>query len=149
MTDINRSALLPYAADRVYTLINDISAYPQYMDGCVGTEILAQGEDEQGEFMEARLDLSKAGLRHSLTTRNRLQRPTTVKMALVDGPFDDFAGIWTVQPLSDSACKVSLQLRFTITNKLLSMAVKTLFNPMADDLVDALVKRAHDLHQSE
>ncbi len=149
MTDINRSALLPYAADSVFTLINDVSAYPQYMDGCVGTEILAEGEDQQGEFMEARLDLSKAGLRHSLTTYNRLQRPVSVEMTLVDGPFDDFSGIWTVQPLSDSACKVSLALRFTITNKVLSMAVKTLFNPMADNLVDAVVKRAHELHHSE
>lgn len=149
MTEINRSALLPYTADSVYSLINDVETYPQYMDGCVAAEILAQGEDEQGEFMEARLDLSKAGLRHSLTTRNRLQRPATVEMTLVDGPFDDFSGIWTVQPLNDSACKVSLVLRFTIANKLLNIAVKTLFKPMADDLVDALVKRAHHLYQSE
>ena len=149
MTDINRSALLPYSADSVYRLINDVETYPHYMEGCVGAEILAQGEDEQGEFMEARLDLSRAGLRHSLTTRNRLQRPATVEMTLVDGPFDDFSGIWTVQPLSDSACKVSLVLTFTISNAWLNMAVKTLFNPMADDLVDALVKRAHYVQRGE
>ena len=40
MNDIRRSALLPYSAERVYALINDVEAYPQYMDGCVGAEIL-------------------------------------------------------------------------------------------------------------
>lgn len=149
MTEINRSALLSYPADSIYTLINDVESYPQYMDGCVGTEILAQGEDEQGEFMQARLDLTSAGGVHRLTTHNRLQRPTKVEMTLIDGPFDEFSGIWTLEPLSDSACKVTLVLRFTMANKLLGLAAKQMFNPVADDLVGSLAKRAHQLYQSE
>jgi ribosome-associated toxin RatA of RatAB toxin-antitoxin module len=39
MSEIRRSALLPYSADVIYLLINDIEAYPQYMDGCVGAQI--------------------------------------------------------------------------------------------------------------
>lgn len=146
MTEISRSALLPYPAAKIFELINDIAAYPQYMDGCVGTELLSEGLDEHGEkVIEARLDLSKAGFRHSLTTRNRIKPPHSVEMTLVDGPFDDFSGLWSVQVLADSACKVSLVLNFTLSSKVLSAATKLLFNSMADDLVDALVKRAHHL----
>jgi ribosome-associated toxin RatA of RatAB toxin-antitoxin module len=148
MTEISRSALLPYPAEKMYALINDIAAYPQYMEGCVATELLSEGFDEQGaKYIQARLDLSKAGLRHSLTTRNRLQAPYRVEMTLVDGPFDSFSGLWSVQELSDSACKVSLVLNFSLSNKVLSAATKLLFNPMADNLVDALVKRAHHLYK--
>ena len=55
MTEIQRSALLPYAAEQVYQLVNDIEAYPQYMDGCVGAEVLARSE----KMVEARLDLAR------------------------------------------------------------------------------------------
>ena len=148
MTEINRSALLPYPADQIYRLINDIEAYPEYMDECVNAEIYVTGQDEQGfDFMEARLDLSKAGFQHSLTTRNRLVPPGRVEMSLVDGPVERFSGLWVVQPLSDAACKVSLALSFSVSSMMLNVAVKVLFDPLADDLVNSLVKRAHHLHQ--
>ncbi len=143
MPQITRSALLPYPAQAVYTLINDVAAYPEYMEGCVGAEVITQGE----MFMEARLDLSRAGLHYSFTTRNRYEPPFTVTMELVDGPFTDFNGLWTVNPLSETACKVSLALQFTLKSKVLGVAAKALFNPMADNLVDALVKRVHQLHK--
>lgn len=141
MTTINRSALLPFSAERVYGLINDIEAYPQYMDGCVGAEILFQSES----MMEARLDLSKKGVKYSFTTQNQLEAPVLVKMQLVDGPFSRFQGEWRIKPLSDKACKVSLTLEFTLAGKVLGLAAKALFNPMADNLVDALVRRAGDV----
>lgn len=137
MADINRSALLPYPAQQVYELVNDVESYPQFMDGCVGAEVLKQTD----EYMEARLDLSKAGMKYSLITRNRLQPPMSITMELVDGPFENLSGCWTVIALSDDACKVSLELHFTLASKVLSFAAKALFNPMADNLVDALVKR--------
>ncbi len=143
MADIKRSALLPYPIDDIYTLINDVAAYPEYMEGCVGAEVIRQDESA----MEARLDLSKAGIQYSFTTRNRLERPTTVAMTLVDGPFSAFHGLWTLQALGDSACKVSLELQFTLQSKVLGAAAKTLFNAMADNLVDALVKRAQHLYK--
>ena len=111
------------------------------MDGCVGVELISQTETS----MEARLDLAKAGISHSLTTRNSLVAPTSVKMSLVDGPFSSFSGEWQLQRLSDDACKVTLNLDFNIESRVLAMAAKALFNPMADNLVDAVVKRAQEV----
>lgn len=150
MTEISRSALLSYPVGQIYDLINDVAAYPQYMEGCINAEIIAQGDD----FMEARLDLAKAGLQHSFTTRNELYTPKAgaphrVEMILVEGPFSQFAGLWTLLPLGDSACKVSLELRFTLASKVLGAASRVLFNSMADNLVDALVKRAHHLYRHQ
>lgn len=148
MAEISRSALLSYPVKQMFDLINDIAAYPQYMEGCVGTEIIDSGEG----YMQARLDLAKAGFQHSFTTRNTLHEaannaPHRVEMELVDGPFSHFAGLWTLLPLGDGACKVSLELRFTLASKVLGAASKSLFNSMADNLVNALVKRAHHLYK--
>ena len=68
-------------------------------------------------------------------------------MVLVDGPFEQFSGCWTVEPLSADACKVSVALQIHFSSKVLAMAAKPLINPMADNLVDALVKRVHDVYQ--
>ena len=84
MTIIQRSALVPYAADAMYQLVNAIEAYPQFMDGCVGAEILSQDDTQ----MEARLDLAKAGMRYSFVTRNQLYPPHRIQLTLVEGPFD-------------------------------------------------------------
>lgn len=137
-TEIQRSALLPYSAEQIYLLINDVEAYPQYMDGCVGAQVISQSETH----MEARLDLSKAGIKHSFTTRNQLTPNSRVVMALVDGPFSSFKGEWSLQALNEEACKINLQLAFEMKSKLLSLAAKKLFEPMADNLVDAVVSRA-------
>jgi ribosome-associated toxin RatA of RatAB toxin-antitoxin module len=139
MTEIRRSALLPYSASIIYQLINDIEAYPQYMDGCVGAEVLVR--DEQA--MEARLDLAKAGIKLSFITRNQLKPNRSVSLQLLDGPFDDFGGEWTLLALGDEACKVSLHLHFSLANSLVGAATKQLFNSVANNLVDALVKRAN------
>ena len=142
MPTLERSALLPYPADQVYQLINDIEAYPQFMKGCVGAEILCREEN----FIEARLDLQKAGIKQSFTTRNRMQPPSLIDMELVDGPFSDFSGQWLVQELNDIACKVTLFLNFTLSNRVVAAAAGVLFNPVADNLVDALVNRANELY---
>ena len=70
MASIHRSALLPYSSDKLYAMVQDVEAYPQFMDGCVGAQILDQGE----EFMEARLDLARGGSAQSGGRRARRGR---------------------------------------------------------------------------
>jgi ribosome-associated toxin RatA of RatAB toxin-antitoxin module len=65
MTIIQRSALLPYPAERLFELVNDIEAYPRYMDGCVGARVMRRDED----VIEARLDLARGGIAQSFLTR--------------------------------------------------------------------------------
>ena len=140
MNDIRRSALLPYSAELIYQLINDVEAYPEYMDGCVGAEVLLA----DGSMMEARLDLSRAGIKMSFSTRNQLTPPRRIVLELLDGPFEKLRGEWELLALGDKACKVSLHLRFALSNALAGAATRQLFNSVANNLVDALVKRAKE-----
>lgn len=142
MTHIHRHALLPYAPERLFALVNDVAAYPQYMEGCVGAEVLAA----DAASMTARLDLARGRIRQSFTTCNRLQPPARIIMELVDGPFESFEGSWEFHPLGDSACKVTLDLRFTMTSRIAGMAAGKLFQSVANHLVDALGARARQLY---
>lgn len=142
MTTIARSALLPYPAERLFELVNDIEAYPRYMDGCVGAQILHRDEDS----VEARLDLARGGIRQSFSTRNRSRDHHVIELELVEGPFEKFTGRWQFQQLGDTACKVSLDLEFSLNNRVLGVAAAKLFDSVTGNLVDSLSKRARELY---
>ena len=145
MTTINRSALLPFKAGILFDLVNDIEAYPEFMDGCVGAQILRRDDS----VMEARLDLAKGGIAQSFSTRNRWAGTEAITLELLEVPFEFFEGRWGFQSLGDTACKISLQLDFTINSAVLGVAAARLFDMVTNNLVDALGKRAVQVHGSD
>jgi len=141
-TVIQRSALVMHSAQNMYQLVKDVLAYPQYMDGCEGAEILEQGEG----FMVAELRLRKGGISYSFTTRNTLVEDEEIRLALQTGPFKHLSGVWTFTPLAENACKVNLYLEFEANSKLLAMAASSLFSGVANNLVSAISQRADILY---
>jgi len=140
MSTIDQSALLPYSARQMFALVNDIEAYPEYMDGCIGAEIL----ETTGNQVTARLDLGKVGLRYSFTTRNTLVEPESMTMALVEGPFRHFEATWTFRALNENACKVSLKMEFEFATGLVDAVMKRLFDTTSRNLVNAVCQRAQE-----
>lgn len=145
MTVIDRSALLPFGAQQLFDLVNDVEAYPHFMEGCVGATILRREE----RLLEARLDLARGGIRHSFSTRNRLESPREITLELLDGPFERFAGRWDFISLDDAACKVSLNLQFEMSSSLLGVAASKLFERVTGNLVGAVERRARELYGQE
>jgi len=138
MITISRSALLPHTGPQIFELVNDIEAYPQFMDGCVDATILRH----EGQLLEARLDLSKAGMTQSLITRNTSVGMESIILELVEGPFEFFEGRWGFQTLGDSACKVSLHIEFAINSSVLGAAAGKLFERVSNKLVESVSQRA-------
>ncbi len=142
MTVINRSALLPYSARQLFDLVSDVESYPSFMEGCVGAHVLRSEED----MVEARLDLSRGGIRQSFSTRNRMRAAREITLELLDGPFEKFSGHWNFHALGDSACKLSLYLEFKFNSSLLGAAASRLFDKATNNLVDAVSRRASQLY---
>jgi ribosome-associated toxin RatA of RatAB toxin-antitoxin module len=126
----------------MYDIINDVASYPQFLPWCVGGHILVSSEDMQ----VARLDLAMAGLSQSFTTRNQLSPPYSMTLELVDGPFSVLAGRWSLQPLGEEGCKVSMQLRFEFNSSLANVALGRVFTNATDQMVEAFCRRADALH---
>jgi ribosome-associated toxin RatA of RatAB toxin-antitoxin module len=135
---IERSALVPYSAGQMYALVNDVESYPQFMSGCVDAQVLATGED----FLEARLELRKAGIEKSFVTRNTLVPDERIELHLVDGPFKTLEGVWEFRALNEEASKVSLSLTFEFENRLVALAADPWFEAVGNQLVSAIVERA-------
>lgn len=142
MTVINRSALLPYSPGQLFELVSDVESYPQFMDGCVGVRILRR----EANLVDARLDLARAGISQSFSTRNRMLAAREIRLELIEGPFETFGGRWGFLALGDSACKLSLDLEFTFRNSLLAAAASRLIDKTTHNLVDAVSRRAVHLY---
>jgi ribosome-associated toxin RatA of RatAB toxin-antitoxin module len=122
----------------MFSLVNDIAAYPRRFDWCEAARVLEASEDR----MVARLDLGLAGLRTWFTTENTLAPPHHIDMVLRDGPFRKLGGRWQFHALDESACKVTLTLDFEPNSKLLGPAFALGFQSLADRMVDDFVRVA-------
>ena len=142
MPQISRSALVPFSAEQMYTLVNDVSAYPAFLHGCVGSRILSQASDE----MTAAVDVSKAGISKTFVTKNTLQQNQKIQMNLVDGPFRKLSGGWHFTALSEDACKVELHLDFEFTSVLVEAAFGRIFKELAGNMVNAFTSRAKEVY---
>ena len=142
MTTINKSALVPYSAAQMFALVNDIGAYSQFLPWCRSSQIIEQSEDE----LRATIDIAHGSLHKSFTTKNRLQRDKMIEMRLEQGPFKHLEGFWRFDVLGECACKVSLDLEFEFSNRLIGMAMGPIFSQIANSLVDAFSKRAVEVY---
>ncbi|OPX54874.1 Ribosome association toxin PasT (RatA) of the RatAB toxin-antitoxin module [Oceanospirillum multiglobuliferum] len=142
MTTVTRTALVMHSAKQMYDLVNDCESYPQFLPWCSGATLI----ESSATHMVGRLEIAKAGLKHSFTTRNTLQEPNRIELKLVDGPFKKLEGEWRFDALSDEACKVSLTMEFEFSSKVLSMALGGVFNQAANTLVDAFCQRANEVY---
>jgi ribosome-associated toxin RatA of RatAB toxin-antitoxin module len=67
-------------------------------------------------------------------------------MQLVDGPFRQLEGSWRFDPLGEDGCKISLNLEYDFSSRMVSMVVGPVFNKIANSLVDAFHKRAVEVY---
>lgn len=142
MAHIERSALVMYSAEQMFDLIHDVGRYPEFLPWCTAAHVVS--DDEQA--LVAGMTVAKAGITQTFTTRNRKQRPEWMTMELEDGPFKQLNGIFKFQALSDEACKVTFEMDFEVSGKMLSMALTPVLKQATGTMVDAFVKRAEDIY---
>ena len=135
MIEIRRSAIVPFTPAQMFDLVNDVEAYPKRFGWCDASEVL----EREDNVLVARLDLKFAGLKQSFTTRNTTDKPHSLAMKFVEGPFRSLDGVFTFQALGDVGCKIALALDFDyagLGGSVLRMGFQQLANRMVDDFCD-------------
>lgn len=142
MTTVIRSALLAYSAEEIFTLVNDVARYREFLPFCIASEVL---EEIPGQ-MQARIAFSRLGMSQSLITRNRLLPHERIEIDFVSGPFDFLSGHWEFQPLQASACKVNFTVNFQVQARFLQFAATSAINQAVGQTVDAFQRRAVQIY---
>jgi ribosome-associated toxin RatA of RatAB toxin-antitoxin module len=144
---IEKSMLVSFPAERMFALVNDVASYPEFLPWCAGAEVAEQDEDGR----VAGLKIHYKGIKQRFSTRNLAEAPSpdkpgSIVMSLVDGPFRSLNGQWLFKPLGTDSCKIEFILRYEFSSKLLEKTVGPAFSRIANSFVDAFVKRAESLY---
>ena len=142
MPVISRSALVHYSAAEMFQLVDAIEDYPKFLPWCKQSHILSRDDDE----VRATLEIAYSGAHKQFTTCNRLQKNKMIEIRLLDGPFHHLEGFWRFAALDEQASKISLDMEFEISNKLLSFAFSPVFHKMSESMVEAFCQRAEKIY---
>lgn len=142
MRRIDKSVLIEHSAEQMFALVDAVEEYPQFLPWCGGTEV--KWRDEQVTVATIYIDYHH--VKQSFTTENTKQRPLSIDMKLVDGPFRHLDGRFRLTELAPGACKVEFQLEYQFSNKLLELVIGPVFSHIADTFVEAFIVRANKIY---
>jgi len=139
---IQKSALVTYSPQQMFSLVDDIDAYSDFLPWCSHSKVLERNDDS----VTGKLEISYSSLNKSFVTKNINTPHTQIEMQLVEGPFKHLRGLWSFSVLGDEGCKIELTMEFEFSNKLLDMTVGPVFSKIANSLVDAFIDRAKTIY---
>jgi ribosome-associated toxin RatA of RatAB toxin-antitoxin module len=141
MTTIERKAKVPFSAQQMFDLVNNIEQYPDFLPWCGGTTVLYRTPSE----VKASIIIAKGPIKKAFTTLNYLQPHHQIEMSLVEGPFKSLSGKWLFKPL-DPGCEVSLALSFEFNNHWVALTLGPLFQHIANTFVSSFTERAQQVY---
>lgn len=142
MRKVSRSALVPYTAAQMYSLVKDVEAYPSFLPWCNDAEVHVR----QPDFIEASLELHRRGISKRFRTRNALQENVSLGIELLGGPFRRLSGEWQFQQLGDAGSKVSLEIEFEFESRATDLIFGRFFESTCNSLVDSFTDRAAQMY---
>ena len=142
MHHITKSAIVPFSPQQMFELVNNINDYSNFLNWCDSSSIL----NETGNQITASVQINKNGFKQTFTTINSSSLYESIKMELLDGPFDELSGEWRFESLGDNAAKVYLDLEFSFKSKIADMTMSPLFKSIANSQLDAFIARAKHIY---
>ena len=143
MPKIQKKVSVDYNSEQIYALVCDYASYPQFVPNCVSGEVLREYPLESA--VDVCLSFEKSGMTQSFTTKNTLSSGHSIRVDLVEGPFNTLQGEWTFTD-SPTGCEVGVELEFEFSNMMYKMMFSSLFDKIISDLIEAFVARAGELY---
>lgn len=142
MKRITRSAIVEHSAAEMYSLVEDIEAYPLFLPWCRAARVL---ERSAGRTVAA-LAVGVKGARYEFSTENANHPPGAIDMRLLEGPFRRFEAHWRFHALGPRAARIEFVMAYELAGGLVARALAPLLHSIADTMVDAFKRRADQVH---
>jgi ribosome-associated toxin RatA of RatAB toxin-antitoxin module len=148
MTQVSKSALLPYTPEQIFALVAEVEHYPEFLPWCKSTQV----HERHQHGMRASITMGLAGLTYTFGTQNLHQAPERIELHLEKhkntalAVFAQLQGDWHFVRLGETGCKVTLQLDYQFASALVGRVIGTLFDQIANTLMDRFVQRAHQMY---
>ncbi len=144
MAHVKKTVIIHHSAARMFSLVDDVLKYPEFLPWCGGIDMIEQNET----ITAATLHIDYHGLKQKFTTENHKTYPVAMKIKLKDGPFKHLDGAWHFTPLNEEACKIEFTLNYEFSNAFLERIIAPVFSHIANTFVDGFVARADKIYQT-
>ena len=141
MPTVRKSVIVPHTCAAMFALVDGVERYPEFLPWCTRAEVV----NRTAELTRARLQIDFHGLKTHIETTNRKQAPESMALEFADGPFREFAGLWSFTPLGKAGCRVELALDYTFSSRVVEITLGPVFGHITESLVDHFVARAEAL----
>jgi ribosome-associated toxin RatA of RatAB toxin-antitoxin module len=147
MITIHHTVEVPYPPHAMYALVNDLSAYPQFIPFCT----LGMARPINEHESKGTLTFAWLGIVESFTTHNVMHPPESVKMTLLNGPFKYLEGAWKFTPLPDDHTQVEflLKFKFAFSNAWFDYILQPIFNTLSYNAMQVFIQRANACYGKE
>ena len=142
MFAVQRSALVMHSAGNMFTLVNDVARYAEFLPWCGGSEELSRTEHE----VIASITIAFKGVNKTFTTKNQLIGNEKTVLTLIDGPFSALSGVWEFTPLAEHASKISLDLEFDFPSQVIGKVIGPVFKIIANSMIESFRNRADEIY---
>ena len=145
MESISKSTVVSFTAEQMYSLVNDVESYPEFLQWCSASEV----HEQQTNYMKASVSLAVGAIKQTFTTENTLQPGKRIDVQLASGPFKQLNGFWEFEPAGEGMCRIIFQMNFEYKNIIVKMALNKIFQRIGDTLVASFIDRAKALYAGQ
>lgn len=138
MIVIEKTAIVPYADQQMFELVNDIESYSEYLPWCKQSVVHTRND----ESVLASLTVEKGPLKQTFTTLNKLSGYQRIDLSLKEGAFKYLQGHWSFVKKQDNWSQINFRLEFEFSNKLVDKMLGPVFGSLTGSLMDAFCQEA-------
>ena len=144
MPEFYREKNVPYSREQMFSLVNDVAQYPNFLPWCSDASIISHHNSK----LTASLTISKGGITQSFTTENMLTHPSKTTIKLVNGPFSSLEGKWSFIAIGAYQCQVIFHLEYKFSSIIVEVASKFIISSISNQIFDCFCQQADKLYQN-
>jgi len=145
MPKLQETKIVPIERSILFAVVADVAAYGDYLPWCLGTRVYNQRTDE----FDADLLIGFKMFRERYTSRVSLTPETKIISRAIRGPLKHLINIWTFEDAGADSTKVSLDLDFEFSTRVLNNAIGGVFADASVKMMDAFAGRAKAIASGE
>ena len=139
MVTIKKHALVFHSREKMFTLVDQVEDYPNFLPWCSKTKIIERTE----KITKATILINYHNVKQSFTTENVKVFPVKMNINLIDGPFKILKGEWNFIEIEKDTCKIEFEHQYEFSNYFLDKLISPVFNMIANTFIDNFVAKAN------
>ena len=125
----------------IFNLINDVENYPNYLPWCTSTKVDRKSES----LLIGKIFISKSFIKWNFSTKNKIEKNKSIRLELVDGPFDSLDGQWLFSTIDEHNTKVSLEISYKFKSSIIELSIEPIFTSIMNSILESFIQEAFKL----